>query len=205
MSGWEEMWSRGGGLKQGQAFDASGPLPFITYLFDNNLVPKGSGIIPGCGRGYAVKAFSRDGRNILGLEISNTAANAAKEYLSTVPQCQSSSFKISEGSFFEYIEKEKFDFAYDYTFLCAIAPSQRQAWAQKYAQILKPNGYLMTAVFPIGGDVNSSAGPPYAMSVELVQLLLGPHGFRKIFEKELGVGEAHPGREGKTTFCIWCR
>ena len=205
MSGWEEMWSRGGGLKQGQAFDASGPLPFITYLFDNNLVPKGSGIIPGCGRGYAVKAFSRDGRNILGLEISNTAANAAKEYLSTVPQCQSSSFKISEESFFEYIEKEKFDFAYDYTFLCAIAPSQRQAWAQKYAQILKPNGYLMTAVFPIGGDVNSSAGPPYAMSVELVQLLLGPHGFRKIFEKELGVGEAHPGREGKTTFCIWCR
>ena len=199
------MWSRDGGLNQGQAFDASGPLPFITYLFDNNLVPKGSGIIPGCGRGYAVKAFSRDGRNILGLEISNTAANAAKEYLSTVPQCQSSSFKISEGSFFEYIEKEKFDFAYDYTFLCAIAPSQRQAWAQKYAQILKPNGYLMTAVFPIGGDVNSSAGPPYAMSVELVQLLLGPHGFRKIFEKELGVGEAHPGREGKTTFCIWCR
>ena len=199
------MWSRGGGLKQGQAFDASGPLPFITYLFDNDLVPKGSGIIPGCGRGYAVKAFSRDGRNILGLEISNTAANAAKEYLSTVPQCQSSSFKISEGSFFEYIEKEKFDFAYDYTFLCAIAPSQRQAWAQKYAQILKPNGYLMTAVFPIGGDVNSSTGPPYAMSVELVQLLLGPHGFRKIFEKELGVGEAHPGREGKTTFCIWCR
>ena len=205
MSGWEEMWSRGGGLKQGQAFDASGPLPFITYLFDNNLVPKGSGIIPGCGRGYAVKAFSRDGRNILGLEISNTAANAAKEYLSTVPQCQSSSFKISGGSFFEYIEGEKFDFAYDYTFLCAIAPSQRQAWAQKYAQILKPNGHLMTAVFPIGGDVNSSAGPPYAMSVELVQLLLGPHGFRKIFEKELGVGEAHPGREGKTTFCIWCR
>ena len=205
MSGWEEMWSRGGGLKQGQAFDASGPLPFITYLFDNDLVPKGSGIIPGCGRGYAVKAFSRDGRNILGLEISNTAANAAKEYLSTVPQCQSSSFKISGGSFFEYIEGEKFDFAYDYTFLCAIAPSQRQEWAQKYAQILKPNGYLMTAVFPIGGDVNSSAGPPYAMSVELVQLLLGPHGFRKIFEKELGVGEAHPGREGKTTFCIWCR
>ena len=205
MSGWEEMWSRDGGLKQGQAFDASGPLPFITYLFDNNLVPKGSGIIPGCGRGYAVKAFSRDGRDILGLEISNTAANAAKEYLSAIPQCQSSSCKISEGSFFDYIEREKFDFAYDYTFLCAISPSQREAWAQKYAQILKPNGNLMTAVFPIGGDVNSSAGPPYAMSVELVQLLLTPHGFRKILEKELGVGEAHPGREGKTTFCIWCR
>ena len=63
----------------------------------------------------------------------------------------------------------------------------------------------MTAVFPIGGDVNSSAGPPYAMSVELVQSLLRPYGFQKIFEKELGVGEAHPGREGKTTFCIWCR
>ena len=43
------------------------------------------------------------------------------------------------------------------------------------------------------------------MSVGLVENLLSPHGFKKIFEQELGQGEAHPGREGKTTFCIWSR
>ena len=51
---WEGMWSRNGGLKPGQAFDASQPLPFLDKLFEKNIIPKELGFIPGCGRGYEV-------------------------------------------------------------------------------------------------------------------------------------------------------
>ena len=102
---------------------------------------------------------------------------------------------------------QQFDFAYDYTFLCALNPNQRDLWAKKYSEVLKPNGRLVTVVFPIGSHefIKDDGGPPYVMSVGLVENLLSPHGFKKIFELELGHGEAHPGREGKTTFCIWSR
>ena len=199
MAGWEDMWSRNGGLKPGQAFDASEPLPFITTLFEKNLVPKGSGIIPGCGRGYAVSAFAREGRSILGMDISETAVKEAQHYLNNRPQCKGIQFSIEQGSFFDISCDKTFDFAYDYTFLCAIQPNQRVAWAEKYAEILKSKGHLMTVVFPIG---TFSSGPPFALSVGLVEDLLRPHGFQKIFEQPLGEREGHPGREGKTTFCI---
>jgi hypothetical protein len=211
MDGWENTWSKNGGLQPGQEFDASEPLPFINTLFEKNLVPTGIGFIPGCGRGYAVGAFSRGGRSILGIEISRTAVEAARKYLTENPPCENSAWttwSVEYASFFDYTSEAKFDFAYDYTFLCAIDPNQRKAWAEKYSHILKPKGQLLTALFPIGDYVPSGVGPPgppYPLSVNLVEELLKPYGFRKIFEKDLGSGEAHSGREGKTTFCIWSR
>ena len=202
MTDWEEMWNRNGGLKPGQAFDASQPLPFLAKIFEKNLVPQGSCFIPGCGRGYAVEAFASQGRKVVGLELSKTAAEAARNYLNETSSSNKELWTIEEGSFFEYNSVEKFDFAYDYTFLCALNPNQREAWGQKYAELLKSTGKLMTVVFPIG---SYEGGPPYALSVKLVENLLSPHGFKQIFEQDLVEGEAHPGREGKTTFCIWSR
>lgn len=34
----------------------------------------------------------------------------------------------------------KFALAYDYTFLCALPPSVREAWGQRYADIIEPGG-----------------------------------------------------------------
>ena len=50
----------------------------------------------------------------------------------------------------EYCDNS-FDFAYDYTFLCALQPDMREQWASTYARLLKPDGVLMTVVFPITG------------------------------------------------------
>ena len=205
MTDWEGLWSRDGGLQPGQKFDATQPLPFLTKVFEKKLIPQGFGLVPGCGRGYAVGAFASQGNKVVGLELSKTAADAARTYLNNNCSSKKELWKIDEGSFFEYNAAEKFDFAYDYTFLCALDPDQREAWAQKYAELLKQNCKLMTVVFPIGGLEGIEGGPPYALSVKLVENLLLPHGFKKEFEQELVEGEAHPGREGKTTFCIWSR
>ena len=112
------------------------------------------------------------------------------------------------GSFFDLNSNDvggQFDFAYDYTFLCALDPSMRTEWAATYARLLKTEGKLFTAVFPIG---ERSGGPPYAMTVDLIESLLSPHGFKKTFEKQLGENEAHESRYNgpmNTTFCVWSR
>ena len=204
MAGWERMWSSNGGLKKGQAFDASKPLPFISKLFEMNLVPKGKGIVPGCGRGYAPRALAQGGRYCIGLDIAPSAVQAATSYLRSNP-ISNGKVEFKQGSFFEYSDRDgdkSFDFAYDYTFLCALQPEMRESWASTYARLLKDDGILMTVVFPITGH---NGGPPFALTVNLVRDLLRPHGFKKIFEKNLEAGEAHDGRVGKTTMALWCR
>ena len=119
-------------------------------------------------------------------------------------------YAIQTGSFFD-LSTNDFNFAYDYTFLCALPPSLRQNWAETYARILKPNGALITVVFPLKfqGDRPAGAGPPYELTEQLVADLLEPQGFKAVFKKALGPGEAHQGRDGtegamaSTSIIVW--
>ena len=72
-------------------------------MFKMDLIPKGKGIVPGCGRGYAPRALSYGGRHCIGLDIAPTAVAAAKEYLkSNPPSDTNSKVEFKHGSFFEY-------------------------------------------------------------------------------------------------------
>ena len=90
MTDWEGMWSRDGGLQPGQKFDANRPLPFLTKVFEKKLIPQGLGLIPGCGRGYAVGAFASQGNKVVGLELSKTAAEVMKLLQKLNNRCRSS-------------------------------------------------------------------------------------------------------------------
>ncbi len=61
--------------------------------------------------------------------------------------------------------------AYDYTFLCAIPPSLRTAWAETYTRLLAKDAILISLVYPIQGD--RPGGPPFSLSPDLVRELLG--------------------------------
>jgi hypothetical protein len=207
--GWEALWA--GGLKPGQAFDAKVPLPFVdTLLAAEGLVPRGKGIIPGFGRGYDIAAFASEERHITGVELAPSAVKAASEYLAAkdVPH---EWFELVTGSFFDFPGQGEFDFAYDYTMLCALEPELRQAWADTYARLLRDGGVLITVVFPIKWTAQRppGSGPPFDMTLELVSELLLPRDFKPIFSKALGPGEAHVGRDGaegaiaSTTVVVW--
>ena len=182
MAGWEKMWSSNGGLQPGQAFDASKPLPFISTMFEMDLIPKGKGIVPGCGRGYAPRALSYGGRHCIGLDIAPTAVAAAKEYLkSNPPSDTNSKVEFKHGSFFEYKDNDgdnSFDFAYDYTFLCALQPDMREQWASTYARLLKPDGVLMTVVFPITGMFFYSLSLSLLFYILIYVVLYKKHGIK---------------------------
>lgn len=100
-------------------------------------------------------------------------------------------------SFFETpseTEDVKYDFIYDYTFLCALDPTMRMSWALKMSELVKPGGELLTLIFPISEE--REGGPPFRVSLEVVKDLLEPAGFES-FQLELLPSElCHPGRDG---------
>ena len=194
MTDWESMWGRG--IGRGQAFDAAKPETALLAL-----IP-GSGVtgletpqldlsgkvafVPGCGRGYSVAALVTGGcSRVDGLELSSTAAQAARDYLSMETEVGSAAV-VSEGDFFSHEPPSAYDLVYDCTFLCAIPPGRRREWADKMAHLVRPGGELITLIFPFRDDAADPAdgevggGPPYAMSPRLVEDLVLPAGFTKI-------------------------
>ena len=149
--------------------------------------------------GISIMAFSISSNNV-GIEISQVAIDAARNRLATLPsshQPPQGSAEFQLASFFEMpsdTEDAKFDFIYDYTFLCALDPSMRKAWASKMSDLVKPGGELFTLIFPISEE--REGGPPFRVSLQIVRDLLEPAGF-EAFQLELLPSElCHPGRDG---------
>ena len=172
-----------------------GPSPALLKLIAEGSIPKGRALIPGCGRGYDVYALAERERIAVGLELSSTAVEAAAA-CPTKPQCTAvENARIINQNFFDLDELEKWDFIYDYTFLCALDPSIRTQWASKMAALVKPGGMLLTIIFPI---TKKDGGPPFEMSLEIVQSLLVPVGFEKVELGLLPPELCHQGRgDGK--------
>jgi len=183
---WEAMWSRG--LRPGQAFDAAQVEPALMSLIGEGVLPSGPALVPGCGRGYACAALGADGRSVLGLEVAPTAVQEARQYFKEARASPSCS--VEHQDFFdpEFHESHggKFALGYDCTFLCAMNPSMRQAWAQSWSKVLKPGGELVTLLFPLPreGEADpvevAGSGPPYTISQNLASNLLSPLGFKLI-------------------------
>ncbi|KAL4910300.1 hypothetical protein BDW74DRAFT_173758 [Aspergillus multicolor] len=65
-----------------------------------------------------------------------------------------------------------FDLVYDYTFLCALHPTQRPHWASRMAELLRPGGMLICLEFPMYKDP-ALPGPPWGVNGVHWELLAG--------------------------------
>ena len=205
MAGWETIWSANGGLQPGQFFDALKPLPALVSLLQRNAESSFLGtnvLVPGCGRGYAPIEFAKFGFNAVGLDISPTAVQSAQSYYSGLKNESNLSISFQQGSFFD-VEKDSYDVGYDYTFFCALEPEMREDWSTSWSNLLKENGILITAIFPIvPGKIG---GPPFAVTLAMYKKHLEPKGFQLLEEPNTLTNEqAHEGRgDGKTVLAIW--
>ncbi|CAK7325000.1 unnamed protein product [Dovyalis caffra] len=169
--GWENCWEQGL-----TPWDLGRPTPIILHLHQTGALPKGRALVPGCGSGYDVVAMACPERYVVGLDISHKAIE-----------------KAVEADFFTWQPPELFDLIFDYTFFCAIEPGLRSRWASKVQEMLKPDGELITLIFPISDHVG---GPPYKVSVSDYEEVLHPMGFKAVtlVDNELSIG-ARKGRE----------
>ncbi len=175
---WQQMWTDG--IRAGQKFDTAACSPALVQLIEQGDIPLGRSLVPGCGRGYDLVALHSEDRHALGVDIAEAGIEAANEYLesqsSLCPLLKSQAAAECVNFFDLPVQSaaDLFDFVYDYTFLCALDPSIRHLWAQKMADLVKPGGELLTLIFPIG---TRSGGPPFAVSLALMEELLLPVGF----------------------------
>ncbi|XP_043721549.1 probable thiol methyltransferase 2 [Telopea speciosissima] len=184
--GWDKCWEQGL-----TPWDLKQPTPVFLHLHQADALPRGRALVPGCGTGYDVVAIASPDRYVVGLEISEHAIKRAKELFSSLPNANY--FTFTKEDFFTWQPTDLFDLIYDYTFFCAIEPSMRSAWASRIRDYLKPDGELITLMFPISDHVG---GPPYKVSVADYEEVLHPMGFRAISieDNELAI-EPRKGRE----------
>ncbi|GFH27923.1 uncharacterized protein HaLaN_26317 [Haematococcus lacustris] len=153
------------GLKPGQAFDKSGSSPRLVQLLSNGVAKGQRCVVPGCGRGYDLAALVTAGAShAVGVEISNTAAAAARAYIahdSALTSEQQERITVQEADYLQDGAGTDYDLGVDYTFFCALHPSLRPSWAAAWAKALRPGGLLITLIFPVDPAADPNHGPPF--------------------------------------------
>nr|XP_017223639.1 PREDICTED: probable thiol methyltransferase 2 isoform X3 [Daucus carota subsp. sativus] len=177
---WEKSWREGV-----TPWDLGQPTPVLLHLLETASLPKGRVLVPGCGSGHDVIAIASADHYVVGLDISDCAIKKATELSSS--SSNADYHKFLQRDFFTWQPTELFDVIFDYTFFCAIEPDLRYAWASRIQKFLKPDGVLITLMFPISDHIG---GPPYKVSVADYEEVLHPIGFRaiSILENELAIG-----------------
>jgi SAM-dependent methyltransferase len=112
--------------------------------------------------------------SVVGWDYVPEAVRSAKDWLESPAsglaelreRSRSIAVEVEEADFFERASSSlspssppPFTLAFDYTFFCALPPSQREEWARAYARLLaQGSGLLVTLIFP--------AVPPPGLGVE---------------------------------------
>ncbi|CAG9461717.1 unnamed protein product [Pedinophyceae sp. YPF-701] len=207
---WENIWSNG--LEPNQLFDIGGAHPILVQTLrtgDVNSTGRRA-LVPGCGRGYDVEEFARNGAVAVGLEISASAARAANDYIATtsLSDSQKKLATVVEGDFFAGPTDGVGQVAlgYDYTFFCAIRPDMRRQWAETWAQWIEPGGELLTMMFPCREEVEPSAdGPPFSVHPDAYRAVLEPAGFEVVRITDVPAEMSHKDRVGREKIGIFRR
>lgn len=203
---WNDIWEKG--LEPGQRFDMSGTSPaLLSLLASGKLQVQGKRVlIPGCGRGYDVIDFAKQGAaTAVGMELVPKATVAAQTHLdaSDLDIKQRERAQIVTGDFFDVTQEHAYDIGYDYTFFCAMDPTVRKQWAETWAKWLQPGGQLVTLMFPV--EPEGREGPPWPVPLELYQELLPPQGFKQTYLQQVPPEQCHKGREGRTWIGCWTK
>jgi SAM-dependent methyltransferase len=142
---WDVLWKEG--VARGTRFDTAGSSPALVDLLKQGGLPQGKALVPGCGRGYDAIAFAAFGYHAVGMDLSDTAVKEAQLVAAERQDEVTGTLEFSVGNFFEH--QGQYDVIWDLTFLCAINPAAREAWAKQMKALLSPQGVLLTYIFPI--------------------------------------------------------
>lgn len=154
---WEERYQ-----SENMPWDCHG-VPAEVIHFLKSVKPPGRVLIPGCGSAYEVKAFLEAGWDAWGIDFSEAAVKRAQGILGNHGD------RILLGDFFTHEFDQPFDWVYERSFLCALPPRLRKAYACRISDLLVPEGRLV-GFFLYGATFD---GPPFPLQhVEEAKQLL---------------------------------
>ncbi|TRX61721.1 methyltransferase domain-containing protein [Fulvivirga sp. M361] len=143
-------------------------------------------LIPGCGNAYEAAYLYQSGfKNVVIIDI---AQQPLELFGANHPEFPKN--RLICRDFFEL--EDSFDLVIEQTFFCALHPSQRQAYAVKMHELLKPNGRLVGLLFE---DELYTDHPPYGGSADEYQAYFLDHFEFHVFERCYNSIKPRQGRE----------
>lgn len=196
---WRDRWE-----ERDVPWDEGAAAPELERLVEEGALPPGRALVPGCGAGYDVLALASKERVAVGVDVAPGASERFRQ-LRSERGVSPKRAQFETGDFFELDFDDSFGLIWDYTFLCALDPDRREAWARRCAELLEPGGVLAVLLFPVvplgvPPVPEDGGGPPYRLTPELAAELLEDE-----FElRELRPARvSHRGREDKEWFGHW--
>jgi trans-aconitate methyltransferase len=150
-------------------------------------------LVPGCGSGYEVKAFAERGHDVLAIEFSDAAIEAAQRQLGAL------SALVRKADFFTFQAETPFDLIYERAFLCALPRRLWPKWAARVAGLLRPGGSLAGFFF----FDDNLRGPPFGIGRQALDDLLSP--FDRLEDEPIPESESIPVFKGKEVWQVWMR
>jgi SAM-dependent methyltransferase len=121
-------------------------------------------LIPGCGAAYEARAFVARGWDVLAIDYSPAAVEAAQAALGA---CAA---KVRRVDFFTDDFGTAFSVIYERAFLCALPPRMGAAYRDRMHALLADDGVLAGYFFVAA---ETGRGPPFAISDASLKRLLG--------------------------------
>ncbi len=147
-------------------------------------------LIPGCGSGYEVRAFSEAGFETLAIDFAPAAVERAQRILGPLAHL------VRLADFFESDFTPPFDLVYERAFLCALPRRLWPRYAPRVSELLRSEGKLAGFFYFDDGE----RGPPFGLKREELENLLGRHFVRTA---DAAVNDSIPIFAGKERWQIW--
>jgi SAM-dependent methyltransferase len=173
-------------------WDAGGVPPFLASWLRQKKFPLRI-LVPGCGTGYEVRLFAERGHDVLAIDFSAAAVEAARQELGELARL------VAQQDFFLF-QAKPFDLVYERAFLCALPRRMWSQWARRLTELVRPGGELAGFFYL---DDNQK-GPPFGVA---------PHALRALLQADFDVSEERaipaqqsiPVFKGKEVWQVWRR
>jgi phosphoglycolate phosphatase-like HAD superfamily hydrolase/SAM-dependent methyltransferase len=139
----------------------------VDFLATNTDLPRGTVVVPGCGRGHDARAWARAGFSVTGLDLAPSAVTEAR---ALTPAGLSADFR--ESDFLTETQPALFDWLFEHTMFCAIPPGRRDEYVMAAARSVRPGGNFLAVNYLQPRD---ESGPPFGVTIAELQRRFEPH------------------------------
>jgi SAM-dependent methyltransferase len=171
----------------------AGKVPAQLCAFVAASPPVRNVLVPGCGSAWDVRFLAESGWEVLGIDFSREALQAARAILGPHHA------RARYADFFAPIAESPFALVYERAFLCALPRRMWRDWGRRVAELVEPAGALAGFFYFDAGE----QGPPFALhSGDELAALLEP-----AFERaeDAPVPDSIPVFQGKERWQVWKR
>ncbi len=136
--------------------------PFIK-LWQEEKLPLGKVLVPGCGRGHEVVFLAENGFEVTAIDFSKGAVT----YLEKTLRERNLNGRVLYQDFFDMDGSHDgyYDLVLEQTFFCAIPPRLRNDYVLNVARMLKSEGTLVGLFY----HTDQEGGPPYNTTREDIE------------------------------------